>query len=301
MYRFRGAQAEMFQGSMVALVTPMKASGEIDKRALERLVEFHIENGTDALVPTGTTGESPTLVAAEHIDYLRAVVRLVNGRIPVIAGTGSNSTAQTLALTREVSHTGVDGCLLVVPYYNKPPQEGLYQHFRSIAEAVDLPIVLYNVPGRTACDLLPETVGRLAKIDNIVAIKDATSDLARVPDMRQRCGNNFGLLSGEDGTAKEFVLAGGDGTVSVTANVAPKLMHDMLAAARANDRETADALDAKLQPLHKALFTQTNPIPVKWALAQMGMIDDKIRLPLVPLAKSHQPIVRAALQETGCL
>ncbi|HET7370498.1 MAG TPA: 4-hydroxy-tetrahydrodipicolinate synthase [Gammaproteobacteria bacterium] len=291
----------MFQGSMVALVTPMTASGEIDEAALERLVEFHIENGTDALVPAGTTGESPTLRTPEHADYLRAVVRLVRGRVPVIAGTGSNSTTQTLELSREAAKAGVDGCLLVVPYYNRPPQEGLYQHFRAIAEAVPLPMVLYNVPSRTACDLLPETVERLARISNVVGIKEATADLSRVQDLRSRCGDEFGLYSGDDATAMEFVLAGGDGTVSVTANVAPRLMHEMMAAARAGEREQAEVLDAKLRPLHKALFAQTNPIPVKWALAEMGLISDEIRLPLVPLAGSHQPAVRAALQEAGCL
>ncbi|HET6654691.1 MAG TPA: 4-hydroxy-tetrahydrodipicolinate synthase [Gammaproteobacteria bacterium] len=291
----------MFQGSMVALVTPMTAGGEIDEAALERLIEFHIDSGTDALLPAGTTGESPTLRTPEHADYLRTVVRLVRGRVPVIAGTGSNSTAQTLELSHEAAKAGVDGCLLVVPYYNKPPQEGLYQHFRAIAEAVAVPMVLYNVPSRTACDLLPETVERLARVSNIVGIKEATGDLSRVQDLRARCGDGFGLYSGDDATAREFVLAGGDGTVSVTANVAPGLMHEMMAAARAGDRAQAEALDAKLQPLHKALFVQTNPIPVKWALAEMGLIGGGIRLPLVPLAGSHQPAVRAALQEAGCL
>jgi 4-hydroxy-tetrahydrodipicolinate synthase len=298
---FTSAEIRMFQGSMVALVTPMTASGEIDEAALERLVEFHIENGTDALVPAGTTGESPTLRTPEHAEYLRTVVRLVRGRVPVLAGTGSNSTTQTLELSREAAQAGVDGCLLVVPYYNRPPQEGLYQHFRAIAEAVPLPMVLYNVPSRTACDLLPETVERLARISNIVGIKEATGDLARVQDLRSRCGKEFGLYSGDDATAMEFVLAGGDGTVSVTANVAPRLMHEMMAAARAGDREQAEALDAKLRPLHKALFAQTNPIPVKWALAEMGLIGGEVRLPLVPLAGSHQPAVRAALHEAGCL
>lgn len=291
----------MFQGSMVALVTPMLANGEIDKSALERLVEFHIENGTDALVPTGTTGESPTLRTPEHIEYLREVVGLARGRVPVIAGTGSNSTTQSLELTQAAVDTGVDGFLLVAPYYNKPPQEGLYQHFRAIAEAVSLPIVLYNVPGRTASDLLPETVERLSRISNIVGIKEASNELSRVPDLRTRCGDEFGLYSGEDANAMEFVLAGGDGTVSVTANVAPRLMHEMIAAARKGDRPEAETLDGKLRPLHKGLFTQTNPIPVKWALARMGLIGDGIRLPMVPLAESHQPEVRAALEHAGCL
>ncbi len=286
---------------MVALVTPMKASGDIDYVALERLVEFHLENGTDVLVPTGTTGESPTLRTPEHGDYLRAIVRLVDGRVPVLAGTGSNSTIQTLELSREAIKLGADGCLLVVPYYNKPPQEGLYRHFRTIAEAVDAPMVLYNVPSRTACDLKPETVERLARVANIVGIKEATGEISRVQDLRLRCGDDFGLYSGDDGTAMEFVAAGGDGTVSVTANVAPRLMRGMIAAARAGDRAEAESLDARLRALHRALFTQTNPIPVKWALSQMGLIEDGIRLPLTPLAGSHQAAVRAALEQAGCV
>jgi 4-hydroxy-tetrahydrodipicolinate synthase len=291
----------MFHGSMVALVTPMTAGSDVDMEALERLIEFHVENGTDALVPAGTTGESATLMTPEHINYLRAVVKLVRGRLPVIAGTGSNSTAQTLHLTREVAKIGVDACLLVVPYYNKPPQEGLYQHFHTIANAVDIPLVLYNVPSRTACDLLPETVERLARVANIVGIKEATGDIGRVRELRTRCGEEFELYSGDDATAMEFVLAGGDGVVSVTANVAPRLMHEMIAAARAGERERAEELDAKLRPLHRALFTETNPIPAKWALAEMGLIGSGIRLPLVPLSGSHQPAVRAALTAAGCV
>ncbi|HET8553128.1 MAG TPA: 4-hydroxy-tetrahydrodipicolinate synthase [Gammaproteobacteria bacterium] len=291
----------MFQGSMVALVTPMTASGEIDVAALERLIEFHIENGTDALVPTGTTGESPTLKTPEHAEYLRTVVRIVRRRVPVIAGTGSNSTVQTLNLTREAVKAGVDACLLVVPYYNRPPQEGLYQHFRAIAEAVSAPMILYNVPSRTSCDLLPETVERLARISNIVGIKEATGDVSRVQGLRARCGDDFDLYSGDDSTSMEFVLAGGHGTISVTANVAPRLMHEMIAAARAGDRTQAEQLDGKLRSLHKALFVETNPIPVKWALTEMGLMHGGIRLPLIPLAGSHQPAVRAALREAGCL
>ncbi|HET6725188.1 MAG TPA: 4-hydroxy-tetrahydrodipicolinate synthase [Gammaproteobacteria bacterium] len=291
----------MFQGSMVALVTPMTASGEIDTEALARLIEFHIENGSDALVPAGTTGESPTLKTDEHRDYLAEVVRLVRGRVPVIAGTGSNSTAQTLHLTQEAVKVGVDGCLLVVPYYNRPPQEGLYRHFRAIAEAAEAPMILYNVPSRTSCDLLPETVARLARVPNIVGIKEATGDVSRVQTLRQSCGDDFGLYSGDDATSMEFVLAGGDGTVSVTANVAPKLMREMIAAARAGDRAQTESLDSQLRPLHKALFVETNPIPVKWALAQMNLIGDGIRLPLVPLSDAAQPAVRTALQHAGCL
>lgn len=291
----------MFQGSMVALATPMSASSEIDEKALARLIEFHIENGTDALVPAGTTGESATLVTDEHVEYLRTVVRLVRGRVPVIAGTGSNATAQTLNLTRQAAKLGVDACLLVVPYYNKPPQEGLYQHFRTVAEAVSVPLILYNVPSRTSCDLLPETVARLSQVSNIVGIKEASGDVGRVRELRSRCGGRFGLYSGDDSTAMEFVLAGGDGVVSVTANVAPGPMHEMIAAARDGDRTRAESLDAGLRPLHEALFVETNPIPVKWALGEMGLIEGGIRLPLVPLAGSYQPAVRAALERAGCL
>lgn len=291
----------MFQGSMVALVTPMTASGDIDRPAVERLVEFHIRQGTDAIVPAGTTGESATLTTAEHADYIRLVIDLVRGRVPVLAGTGSNSTAQTLHLTREAVKLGADGCLLVVPYYNRPPQEGLYQHFRTIAEAVSAPVVLYNVPSRTACDLLPETVERLARVPNIVGIKEASGDLGRVQALRMRCGDDFGLYSGDDASAREFVLAGGQGAISVTANVAPKLMHQMVAAARAGERTQAESIDARLQALHQALFVETNPIPAKWALAEMGLIEGGIRLPLVSLAGSRQAAVRAALEQAGCL
>ncbi len=291
----------MFQGSMVAMVTPMQANGELDAAALEALLEWHIAEGTDAIVAAGTTGESPTLETREHAAFLEDVVRLVDGRIPVIAGTGSNSTAQTLALTRHAASLGVDACLLVVPYYNKPSQEGLYRHFRSIAETVAIPQILYNVPSRTVADLLPETVGRLAKLSNIIGIKEATGDLGRVARLRELCGPDFELYSGDDSTACEFMLAGGQGVITVTGNVAPRLLHDLCVAAMAGNRATALALDARLAPLHKAMGVETNPMPVKWALQRMGRIQPGIRLPLVPLSDTAQPTVEAALKQAGVI
>lgn len=286
----------MFGGSMVAMVTPMKHDGGLDYEALGRLVSFHIENGTDAIVAVGTTGESPTLSTREHAAYLEEVIGLVGGRIPVIAGTGSNSTAQSLALTRHAAELGADACLLVVPYYNKPTQEGLYQHFRHIAERVDVPQILYNVPGRTVVDMLPETVARLAELGNIVGIKEATGDVSRVETLKELCGVEFGLYSGDDGTAMEFMLAGGHGVITVTGNVAPRAMHDLCAAATAGDRERAEVLNTYLDPLHEAMFTETNPAPAKWALEAMGLIEGGIRLPLVPLSEAARPAVRRALE-----
>lgn len=289
----------MFKGSMVALVTPMHADGSIDRESLAALIEWHIESGTGAIVAAGTTGEAPTLETREHVEFLSLVVDIASGRIPVIAGTGSNSTAQTLSLTHKAADLGADGCLLVVPYYNKPGQEGIYQHYRHVAEAVKLPIILYNVPGRTVADLLPETVERLAVFSNIVGIKEATGDLARLHDIRRRCGPDFLLHSGDDATGCEFMLAGGDGVISVTANVAPQPMAAMCAAAMAGDRAAAGNADAPLTGLHKALFVEANPIPVKWALHAMGRIPPGIRLPLTPLAAGNQPAVRAALAAAG--
>lgn len=291
----------MFQGSMVALVTPMREDGALDFDALAELVEWHIAEGTDAIVAAGTTGESPTLETREHAAYLEEVVRLVAGRIPVIAGTGSNSTAQTLSLTRHVAGFGVDACLLVVPYYNKPTQEGLYRHFRAIAEGVAVPQILYNVPSRTITDLLPETVGRLAKLTNVVGIKEASGKLERVAELRELCGPDFGLYSGDDATACQFMLAGGQGVVTVTGNIAPRLMHEMCEAALAGDRRQAETLDGRLAPLHEVLFVEANPIPVKWALQHMGRIGAGIRLPLTPLSSEARPRVAEALKQTGAL
>ena len=289
----------MFHGSMVALVTPMKPDGAVDYTALERLVAFHLDNGTDCIVAVGTTGESATLSVEEHLAVVRRVVELVAGRIAVIAGTGANATAEAIELTRLGMEAGADACLLVTPYYNKPTQEGLYQHFRAVAEAVPVAQILYNVPGRTGVDMQTTTVERLASHGNIIGLKDATGDLDRTRELVERCGDRLELYSGEDGTACESMLAGYRGDISVTANVAPGLMRAMCAAARAGDADKARDLDARLQPLHKALFVETSPIPVKWALQEMGLIDGGIRLPLTPLAETCHERVRAALRESG--
>ncbi len=291
----------MFQGSLVALVTPMEEDGRIDDAGLARLVDWHVEQGTRGIVAVGTTGESATLDEEEHCGVIRRTVELAAGRIPVIGGTGANSTSEAIALTRCARQAGVDACLLVTPYYNKPTQQGLYLHHRAIAEAVDIPQILYNVPGRTACDMLPETVGRLSAVDNIVGIKDATGDLQRVSRMRELCGEDFCILSGDDFSARELMLMGGQGVISVTANVAPGLMRRMCQAALDGDRETAAALDAKLAGLHKSLFVEANPIPVKWALAEMGMIPKGIRLPLTWLSEGCWDAVRQAMKQAGAI
>lgn len=289
----------MFKGSLVALVTPMGEDGSIDDESLAALIEWHIDSGTAGIVAAGTTGESPTLETREHVEFLGRVIELANGRIPVIAGTGSNSTAQTLSLTNKAAELGADACLLVVPYYNRPGQEGLYQHYRAVAEAVKVPLILYNVPGRTVADLLPETVERLAKFSNIIGIKEATGNLDRLREIRERCGPDFLLHSGDDATSREFVLEGGDGVISVTANVAPRAMADMCEAARAGDRSGAEAADRPLADLHKMLFVEANPIPVKWALHAMGRIPPGIRLPLTPLDRANHATVRKALAVAG--
>ena len=289
----------MFHGSMVALVTPMGADGSLDFDALDRVIEFHIEQGTDALVIAGTTGESATLTMAEHAQLLRRAVQRVRERIPVIGGSGSASTAHTIALTRQAMEAGVDACLIVTPYYNKPTQEGLYQHYRAVAEAVPVPQILYNVPGRTACDLLPETVARLADYPNIVGIKEATGSLERGRQIGMQCDTRLDLYSGDDPTARELMLDGACGVISVTANVAPALMAEMCRAAIANDAPAAAAADAKLAALHKALFVESNPIPAKWALHAMGLIGPGLRLPLTPLAREHAETVAQALRDAG--
>ena len=291
----------MFQGSMVALVTPMHPDGGLDDEALARLVTFHVEHGTDAIIAVGTTGESATLDHEEHAEVVRRVIELAAGDIPVIAGTGSNSTQEAIELTRRAKQAGADACLLVTPYYNKPTQEGLYLHFKAVAEAVDIPQILYNVPGRTAVDMLPTTVERLAQVTNIIGIKDATGDIDRGKDIMCRCGKDFEVYSGDDATAMELILAGARGDISVTANVAPRDMHDMCAAALAGDRDKAAAINARLQPLHKHLFIEANPIPVKWALHDMGLISTGIRLPLTVLTEANQVIVHQALQQAGVL
>jgi len=289
----------MFHGSMVALVTPMRESGAIDEDSLEALVEFHVSAGTDAIVAVGTTGESATLNEKEHCALLRRIVDMVAGRMPVIAGTGANSTQEAINLTRCGMAAGADACLLVVPYYNKPTQEGLYQHYKAIAEAVPIPQILYNVPGRTVCDMLPATVERLAPISNIVGIKEATGDLGRGKEILDRCGDRLDLYSGDDATAMELILMGAKGDISVTANVAPKAMHDMCAAALAGDRETAEKIDSTLRALHRDLFIEPSPIPVKWALHEMGLIPPGLRLPLTPLSPECCEPVRDALRQAG--
>jgi len=291
----------MIQGSIVALVTPMTKDGTIDEPALKRLVEFHVEQGTDALVAVGTTGESATLDDHEHCHVIKLVVDLVAGRMPVIAGTGANCTREAIDLTERARQAGADACLLVTPYYNKPTQEGLYLHYKAVAEAVDIPQILYNVPGRTGCDMLPETVGRLAKIKNIVGVKEATGKLERVKQIRELTGPEFALYTGDDATSLEFCLLGGNGTITVTGNVAPKQLHEMIIAAMRGDRVTAEAIDGKLTGLHEHLFIQSNPIPVKWALSEMGLIGKGIRLPLTWLSEDCMPSVRAAMQQAGAL
>ena len=292
----------MFTGSIVALVTPMQADGQVDYEALEALIEFHIEQGTDGIVSMGTTGESATLDHKEHCDVIRFTVERVRGRLPVIAGTGSNSTREAIELTRCAKELKADAALLVSPYYNKPTQEGLYQHHRAIAEAVALPQILYNVPGRTAVDILPETVGRLSTLPHIIGIKEATGKLERVSLIQAQVEKeDFMLYTGDDATAVDFILLGGHGGISVTANVAPRAVHETYAAAMAGDAETARRKDSVLQPLHKALFLESNPIPVKWALHEMGMIQPALRLPLTPLSESHRSPLREALQTAGVL
>lgn len=291
----------MFQGSMVALVTPMNAAGQVDDKSLSELVEFHIQAGTDAIVAVGTTGESATLNEEEHCQVIKQVVDIVKGRIPVIAGTGSNSTQEAIDLTACAKKAGADACLLVTPYYNKPTQEGLYQHHRAVAEAVDIPQILYNVPGRTAVDMQTSTVVRLSKISNIIGIKEATGDIQRARDILAQAEPGFELYSGDDATATEFLLAGGHGVISVTANVAPKAMHEMCVAAQAGDAKLAHEINDKLTALHRDLFVEANPIPVKWACYAMGLIPAGIRLPLTPLSEQYHDTVRQALQKAGVL
>lgn len=291
----------MFHGSMVALVTPMQEDGTIDEESLQRLVDFHAENHTDAIVAVGTTGESATLDEAEHCALIRRIVDMAAGRVPVIAGTGANSTREAIDLTRCAMEAGVDACLLVTPYYNKPTQEGLYRHFKKIAETVPVPQILYNVPGRTACDMLPETVARLSSISNIIGIKEATGDMQRARDILDQCDDRLDLYSGDDATALELMLMGGKGNISVTANIAPAAMHDMCAAAVAGDRGKAETINRPLEGLHQSLFIEANPIPVKWALHEMGMIPPGLRLPMTPLDETFHETVRHAMQQAGVL
>lgn len=291
----------MITGSLVALVTPMRDDGEVDHEALAKIVDRTIEAGSSAIVSVGTTGESSTLDVAEHTAVIRRTIEVTAGRVPVIAGTGANSTAEAIHLTAAAKAAGADAVLLVTPYYNKPPQEGLLRHFTAVAEAVDIPQILYNVPGRTACDLLPSTVERLAAVPNIVGLKEALGDLDRVRDLVALGLEDFALYSGDDGTARASILAGFHGDISVTANVAPEAMARMCAAALAGDDELAAEIDADLAVLHRVLFAEPSPIPVKWALAEMGLMPAGIRLPLVPLDEMHHEDVRAALRSAGLI
>lgn len=287
----------MFHGSIVAIVTPMKPDGAIDIEKLRELIDWHIDSLTDAIVILGTTGESPTIEFKERELIIREAIDQIAGRVPVIAGTGVNCTTEAIHLTKHAMELGADACLLVTPYYNKPTQEGLYQHFKAVAQAVPIPQILYNVPGRTGCDMLPETVGRLSLIPNIVGIKEASGDVKRVNEILDQCEKEIDIFSGEDILALEFILAGAKGDISVTANVAPRDMHAMCKAALAGDRETATTLNEKLLPLHQQLFIESNPIPVKWALHTMNKISSGIRLPLTVLSESKREPVRQALKQ----
>lgn len=289
----------MITGSIVALVTPMHADGSVDWAGLERLLEMHVEAGTGAIGAVGTTGESATLSVEEHCEVIRHCVNHLRGRLPVVAGTGSNSTWEAIDLTRAAAEAGADACLLVTPYYNRPTQRGLYEHFKAIAAAVDVPQILYNVPGRTCVDMANDTVARLAELDNITGIKDATGDLDRGRELIARCGERIAIYSGDDPTAMELMLAGGHGNISVTANVAPAKMALLCRLAMAGDREAAASVNESLSPLNRALFVEANPIPVKWALQYMGLIEEGIRLPLTPLDASFHTQVIAALETAG--
>lgn len=292
----------MFSGSIVALVTPMDSSGEVDYTSLKNLVDFHVDAGTDAIVSVGTTGESATVTVEEHIKIVLKTLEFADGRIPVIAGTGGNATHEAITFSKMFAGSGIAGCLSVVPYYNKPSQEGLYQHFKAISESSELPQILYNVPSRTVTDILPETVARLAELDNIVGIKDATGDLDRVRLHRELCGEEFILLSGDDLTGLDFIAAGGHGVISVTNNIAAAQMAKMVKLALAGEMDEARSINEKLMPLHKDLFVEVNPIPVKWALHEMGLIaDGTLRLPLITLDAKLQPKVRQALLDAGVL
>lgn len=291
----------MLRGSMVALVTPMQADGSLDWEALHKLVDWHLQEGTDAIVAVGTTGESATLDVKEHIAVIRAVVDQVNGRVPVIAGTGANSTSEAIELTQAAKDGGVDACLLVAPYYNKPTQEGLFLHHQKIAASVAIPQLLYNVPGRTAVDMLPETIVRLSHVDNIVGVKEATGDIARVGQILESAKAGFLLISGDDDTAVDFIAAGGVGEISVTANVAPKLVAQMCELAAQGKVEEARAINARLADVHTAMFLESNPIPVKWALAKMGLMPNGIRLPLTQLDAKYHSQVEQALRAANLL
>ena len=289
----------MFKGSLVALVTPFNDNNRVDYAALERLIDFHVSEGSNGLVIAGTTGESATLEKSEHVELIARAVELAGGRLPIIAGTGSNSTSQTIDLTVAVGDTGIDAYLLVVPYYNKPVQEGMYQHFAAIADAAPKPVMLYNVPGRTGSDMLPETVARLAEHENIFGIKEATGDVGRLRDIQALVDDSFRFYSGDDFTVLPFIEQGGHGVVTVSGNVVPGAMAQLCELASSGEHDAAKALDDSLQPLNTSLFVESNPIPVKWAVAQMGLIEPHIRLPLTPFAEEYHEDMRAALATAG--
>ncbi len=288
-------------GSIVALATPMLDNGDIDYPGLRRLVDWHIEQGTDCVVAVGTTGESPTVSVQEHCDIIRVCVEQAKGRIPIMAGCGANSTAEAMELARFAKEVGADCQLQVVPYYNKPTQEGLYQHFKAIAQAVDLPMVLYNVPGRTVADMQHDTVMRLAQVPGIIGIKEATGNIERAQWLIREAPKGFAIYSGDDPTAVALMMCGGQGNISVTANIAPALMHQLCVAAMSGDHRKAMDIQFKLMPLHKHLFVEANPIPLKWAMARLGLCGPQLRLPLTPLSAQHQPVVEAALRASGLL
>jgi len=291
----------MLTGSMVALVTPFTSHENIDYNLLAELVEFHVQHGTDAIVSVGTTGESPTLSHDEHVDVVRATLEVADGRLKVIAGNGSNATAESVQLTERIAALGVDGFLNVTPYYNKPSRKGVLEHYKRVAEASDVPQLLYNVPGRTGWDMEPELVAELAQLPNIVGIKEATGDVSRVEKIKALCGNDFLLLSGDDPTAREFMLAGGHGVISVTANLVPGTMKAMIEAGSRGDRESAEAIDQPIEALHQAMFVESNPIPVKWAMAKLGWIQANYRLPLTAPELEGQKAIEEALEKAGLL
>lgn len=291
----------MIKGSIVAIVTPMHADGSLDLPGLRKLIDWHIAEGTDGIVIVGTTGESPTVSVEEHCELIKVAVEHTNKRIPIIAGTGGNSTSEAITLTRYAKDVGADASLLVVPYYNRPTQEGMYQHFKAIAEAVDLPVILYNVPGRTVADMHNDTILRLAQIPGIIGVKDATGNIGRGTDLIRLAPAAFSVYSGDDATAIALMLCGGKGNISVTANVAPRAMHELCMAAMEGNLARAIEINNRMLPLHNTLFIEPNPLPVKWALTEMGMIPSGIRLPLVPMSAQYHDTVRAALRKSGIL
>lgn len=292
----------MFHGSIVALVTPMTANGDkVDFDRLQGLISMHLEQGTDGIVVVGTTGEAATLSQDEQEEIIKIAVEMASDRIPIIVGTGTNDTRVTIRKTERAMELGADACLLITPYCVKPTQEGLYQHYKAVARAVPIPIILYNVTGRTACDLLPETVKRLSECSNIVGIKEASGDLKRGRDLLEACGDSMDLLSGDDASALGFILQGGRGVISVTANIAPKMMHEMCQAALEGNTRLAEELNNRLMPLHKELFVESNPIPVKWAMQQLDWVKEGIRLPLTTLSLKYHAVVKAAMQSSGIL